>query len=1712
MNKLVSASFTANGEFLKALVSAMKVVDANYIEFTRNAVQVIALDPSRVMVLNARLTPPDYRCDVDSVWVLASELEGVSKKIGKKENVEVAVRDSKFYVGHFQVGNVVDEDDVPRAADDKEALANLESGTSQGFLRVAVEPFRRIVKNAEKVRIGEYLRDKFENVGFKIEGRKGAVVFYYDTDNYSIIKLQTFPDWLLDSGGNAAAVYNMEHISAMMLLGLSDAATLDVRSNRLMLINYEGRYWSVAFWLAPRDEENVETLEEILAKPEPVRSMVWHLSRNELKDFVKVIKTIAAVVYGTVRIGVQGDELLIYWQNGATCVFRMAREYFEEFDSEAPQLTVEVDISEFAGFLRDVEDLKCYVESGAVASLVFAGSGEKIAPKEFKSGNIVKVAAVPDIDGTMIFTGETKTLESIFEDALIAEDAFLVFIASAFEITAVGRNRVYYTATLPLDGFQIQNEDYVATTQLDALKNLFNQIPAKKASIGKDGIDVIVTAETTIGPLKAKLFQVEEDLTQALEVYEEYRKAPVAPPEAPTIEMGPIENIANELLEEELLKEGWFPGGMGGARTPEIALEEVKTKWDPEKYDFKVVKSFRAPRDTPYTAYTRLKKAAALLEREEFYRRFDAAMDEWLPMAIEQHKPGLAGNLHYDAPEYEAETLAKFTPEGVKEKYGAELEKQREGSWQYYSEGTPELAAHYLKRVPDVARALAYSWTVKLYNQLLGEAIAAAREEKPLLSVYTVNGVKFVEGFETETAAFEKRDEMQAKFPSENYVVVKPEVPQHKLHPFEVWLVYRGFEVPASILVKPSEEKKAKFAKGQIVLYQGGIYEVTDMELKNGIWNYELSAPGQVLYKPEATILPYPKEQRLEIANRIRDEQLRIISEPTFKGYLDTVLFDLLRQEGMSLREYLMLHPELPEPKHEYKTPAPPEEKPPLTAYSVEGATYYKSFETDEKAFEFRDKKQAEFPSENYVVVKPELPIDSTKPYEVWLMEKAAEVPTSILVKRLPAAAKPEPKFSVGEPVSYRGDIFKVLTREFDETLWVWRYKLREPPNWLMISESDLESAPKAGLTPTREYEIQEKVARAGGEEIEEFPIPEEPKQTVYVKVHVEGGVEADEKGKPKLETPEFVLMGTTYEEFEKHGSTWEANMWSRPLVGMFGVKMLEEVLNAGEVEYDAIEDNAMTWGDDWAAIREQLAQNPPPFNKYARFIIKWLPEDLMWTDSAWQAYDIYTHKYTREELSPLRKRQLQVIAKIKDLSTSGDEQELIGNIVAAGAYAEEIAAPAVEEKPVEKPTCAGGACLLPGSYERFNLPVPPTHDELLEIGWNRPIVAVYKCVDKNTNMTISEDYYCDICAAELEEGVYPGGTVFPSMYPVRTYDNTICRRLWLPGGEEKVKALRARLTKPTPEAYMILGKRAIEMADQAISEFEMRFKGLEGKVHVDYAQLFQHWDVVPPEKKAALKRIITVALEIAQERPKEATNIYFFNWLKSSESLQKIAMQLGFDPAYWEKIEEAKPAWQKGMAITAEQVEAAKEEAVAHVSNEYIPYAVLAIYKEAGPEAAMHFIKKVLRYHSYTGVNEPDVKGTETGLELQSDTADTKLITWRDLLQYLVQRGVKGEIVRPPLAPNYKPGDIIRLKASGEEFRVIAAYPHHENPAEEWLYTLEHMNAERQAEFGNSDEMAAETGFELVQKAPVKSAAELLAEEALKEMAEEALEELGGL
>lgn len=224
---------------------------------------------------------------------------------------------------------------------------------------------------------------------------------------------------------------------------------------------------------------------------------------------------------------------------------------------------------------------------------------------------------------------------------------------------------------------------------------------------------------------------------------------------------------------------------------------------------------------------------------------------------------------------------------------------------------------------------------------------------------------------------------------------------------------------------------------------------------------------------------------------------------------------------------------------------------------------------------------------------------------------------------------------------------------------------------------------------------------------LKDYTWPEE--KEVWMKLLVDGGMEADEKGEPKKKPPEFIVMATTVEVFDKAGRDWQAEMWSRLLSGSFGVEPMKGFLEEGETTYDLYEDSLMTWGQNPDSIKDALEENPPPFNKMGVFRIRWKPEDVSWTESARQAWDIYHHEYKPEDLRPMTLKELEVILIVKNISAPvrGKEkpldvykEELIDAIVGAAAVKaferKEVATPLEElvEEAVSELESVGEAAL----------------------------------------------------------------------------------------------------------------------------------------------------------------------------------------------------------------------------------------------------------------------------------------------------------------------------------------------------------------------------------------------------------------------------------
>jgi hypothetical protein len=106
--------------------------------------------------------------------------------------------------------------------------------------------------------------------------------------------------------------------------------------------------------------------------------------------------------------------------------------------------------------------------------------------------------------------------------------------------------------------------------------------------------------------------------------------------------------------------------------------------------------------------------------------------------------------------------------------------------------------------------------------------------------------------------------------------------------------------------------------------------------------------------------------------------------------------------------------------------------------------------------------------------------------------------------------------------------------------------------------------------------------------------------------------------------------------------------------------------------------------------------------------------------------------------------------------------------------------------------------------------------------------------------------------------------------------------------------------------------------------------------------------------------------------------------------------------------------SWKKGMPLTDEQIEWAKEEALMHIADYFIPNNALWTYDEKGKDAAVLFLKQQISNYGQGGPDEPDIIGTPKGIWITNEVmtpneADSalptaaRLITYSDLLNWLL-------------------------------------------------------------------------------------------------------------
>jgi len=551
----VIAGFTIDGGTLKSFVTAYGAVSSDfYWLFTRDAMQGTALDPPRVAAISFKLSPPDYGCEADRFWVRGSveQLERLLRHVKRTDEVRVEVRDdNKMYFGRFQYGEIEKEEELYESF--KVPTPKI---AVKARLRVALDLFRRIVKKAADEKRRDYIvSTAYDNIGFDVRGREGTILFF--DDKVSRVDFTWGDPWMLHSEGHTKATYTLARFSELLVLGISNVLDLSLGEGGIGELSYSGDHLEVKLWLAPTDA--MKRFEELLARPVAERKMVWRLRNESVRLLEKTLRAVNSIARAEeVNLGSTMEDLWIYWKKYENGYFRVSKYKFEEFIGLEERLSGVFGISDLAAWMKDVEDLSCFLEGEPPEAVVLVGRGEKIAPKEIRSAELLKEIEVPEVKGIPVFAGPAAIIGDVFDDAEAAEDTFLVFISRPFEVEAVGRDKVYYRATLPVDSFKHIEENYVPVnaSYFRALKGFFSSFPPALVTLGRMESNIFISGENRLGELRALVMQSDEQAREAVEAHKgETMIVPVAPPPevkplVPPPKKPRIEEIAEDALKE----------------------------------------------------------------------------------------------------------------------------------------------------------------------------------------------------------------------------------------------------------------------------------------------------------------------------------------------------------------------------------------------------------------------------------------------------------------------------------------------------------------------------------------------------------------------------------------------------------------------------------------------------------------------------------------------------------------------------------------------------------------------------------------------------------------------------------------------------------------------------------------------------------------------------------------------------------------------------------------------------------------------------------------------------------------------------------------------------------------------------------------------------------------------------------------------------------
>lgn len=496
--------------------------------WTERGIQGKVMDHMRFRLLSFSLSPSDYyaRDAPSKVWVQVFSLEtfvDAIKRYRIREMVPIEVKeDGGFFVGDVQVGKVVDEKDVYKDVWDP-VQPNL---SEDAYMTVVVRDFKRIVDSAKDLAKPEDIK-----VGVIVKDREGTIFFFVDEEKFRRLDFQTYETWLLNIDGNATSVYSFDFFSEALIPGFSDVTRITVMHQSPCQFHYEGSFFTVEIYVANRTQEEFKS---ILEKKAPSRLQVWTLAKEDVKILNNVARAVSSIYRGDeVWFGANPYDLWFYWTSIDKGYLRVAKRMFETFIVDK-NVAGSFTLSSLVPWLRGVETLECWLEGEPAQSMVLVGKAEKVAPKELRSEEFKMALDVPDVHPQEIFKGPKDILSEVFSDAVTAEDEFLVFITSPYEIKVVGKDRVYYRASLPLDGFKlVAEEDYVPVDGrlLKPFSDFLKAFPGYEVSLGRPetSYEVYVGAETVLGEFRILFDQTVDEASKAIAAYKEEMKPPVAP-------------------------------------------------------------------------------------------------------------------------------------------------------------------------------------------------------------------------------------------------------------------------------------------------------------------------------------------------------------------------------------------------------------------------------------------------------------------------------------------------------------------------------------------------------------------------------------------------------------------------------------------------------------------------------------------------------------------------------------------------------------------------------------------------------------------------------------------------------------------------------------------------------------------------------------------------------------------------------------------------------------------------------------------------------------------------------------------------------------------------------------------------------------------------------------------------------------------------------